>query len=276
MGMGGGSSGSQSSTTKTGPPSWLVPYAKLFLGEQMSQIFPGMNLPNIPGLGIQGGQGGSGYPQIAPYNTALNQNVAGFSQDQQNAMAQGEAQTGQAQSLADQGASTQQLYASGGMLGPNPYLNQYYNQAAQQVGNQYEYATNPALMAQAQQAGAFNSSGFNEQQGLNEYGLGQSLATLGANIYEPAYQQESSNMLNAAQNAGQGIANLYAPSQNLYNIGAAQQQQQQNVNNAATQNAQQAANWPFNLLSQFGAGLGQAGMGGGTTVTTGPAGGGGK
>lgn len=275
MSGGGGQSGG-TSTTKTGPPAWLVPYSKLFLGEEMSQIFPGMNLPNIPGLGIKGGSGGSGYPGIAPYNTALNQQLAGFTPAQLQAMNIGQGVTGGAQGLADIGAGTQGAFASGAFTGPNPYLNDYYNQAAQQLGQNYEYSTAPSLMAQAQQAGAFNSSGYNQQQGLNEYGLGQGLATLGANIYEPAYQQGMANQLNAAQNIGTGISNLYAPSQQLYNIGAAQQQQQQNQFNVNTANAQQAANWPFNLLSNFGSALGQAGLGGGTTVSQGPAQSGGK
>lgn len=214
--------------------------------------------------------------QLAPYPSGINQQVAPFSGVQNQAMQLGQSQTPGAQSLADVGAGTQGLYAGGGMLGPNPFLNQYYNQAANQVGQQYTYATDPALMAQAQQAGAFDSSGFTQAQGLAQYGLGQSLATLGANVYEPAYQFESGQALNAAQNVGTGIAGLYQPSQNLYNIGSAQQQQQQNVLNAGTANAQQQANWPFNLLSNFGGALGQAGMGGGRTVSTGPAQSGGK
>lgn len=254
-----------------------MPYAKLFLGSEASQIFPGVNLPGISQLGISGGVGsGSGYPGIASMPAGLNQNVAGFSPDQTNAMQMGENVTGQAQSLANTGAGTQGMYASGGMMGPNPYLNQYYNQAATQDVNQYNLATQPALQAQFQRAGAMDSSGFNEAQGLAQYGLGQSLGTLGANIYEPAYQFESGQMLNAAQNSGMGVQGLYAPGQNLYNIGAAQQQQQQNQNNVATQNAQQQANWPFNLLSQMGGALGQAGMGGGNTISTGPAVSGGK
>lgn len=270
--MSSGGGGQTSSTTTTGPPTWLAPYAKLFLGEEAGQILPGVQLPGISALGIKPGS----YPGIAPYPTALNQQVAPFSAAQNQAMQLGQAQTGGAQSLADIGAGTQGLYAGGGMLGPNPFLNQYYNQAATQLSNQYKYATDPALMAQAQQAGAFNSAGFQQAQDLAQYGLGQSLATLGANIYEPAYQFESGQALNAAQNVGTGIAGLYQPAQNLYGIGAAQQQQQQNVLNAATANAQQQVNWPFNLLSQFGGALGQAGMGGGRTVSTGPAQGGGK
>ncbi len=269
MGSGGGS-GSSTSKTTTGPPAWLTPYAKLFLGEEASQIFPGVSLPGIGGLGIKGGAGGGGYPGIAGMPAGLNQQVAGFSPDQTNAMQMGENVSGAAQSLANLGAGTQGMYAAGGMMGPNPYLNQYYNQAANQDMQNYMLSTQPALQAQFQRAGAMDSSGFNEAQGLSQYGLGQSLATLGANIYEPAYQFESGQMLNAAQGMPGAIQGLYAPGQNLYNIGAAQQQQQQNQYNVATQNAQQQANWPFNMLSQMGGALGQAGMGAGNTISTGP------
>jgi hypothetical protein len=251
MGSGGGS---QSSTTTTSLPAWELPYAAKFLQGVYRNVMPG--------------------GQLLPMPQGLNYQVAGFTPDQLAAMQLGEQQTGLAQGLANTGAGTQALYAGGGMLGPNPYLNQYYNQAANQDVMNYMLGTQPSLMAEFQRAGAFDSSGFNQAQGLAQYGLGQSLATLGANIYEPAYQFESGQALNAAQNIGSGIQNLYAPGQNLYGIGQAQQQQQQNIFNAQYQNAMQQANWPFQLLSQLGAALGQASGGGGTTITQGPAGGG--
>jgi len=225
-----------------------------------------------------------------------------------------------AQGLANQGAGTQAAFASGSMMpsnatlnayssgqmmGPNPYLNQYYNQAATQLGNQYQYATQPALQAQFQQAGAFNSPNFNQAQGQAQYGLGQGLGTLGANIYEPAYQFESGNRFAAAQsqlggqefglgqqlNAGQNLqtaaSGLYQPLNamstlgssalsGLYGIGSAQQQQLQNTMNVNQTNAANAVNWPFTLLSQLGSALGQANLGGGQTLSTGPAISGGK
>lgn len=249
-----GGGGTSTSTTHTSMPSWEIPYAQNFLSNVSGQVFPG--------------------GQLGQYNPALNTQVAPFSGFQNAALDLGASQTGGTQGLASLGANTVGQYASGAMLNPqsNPALQSYYNAAALPLTQQYAYGTSPALMAQAQQAGALNSSGFNQQQGLNQYGLGQGLATLGANIYEPAYQFESGQALSAATTGvGQAQGNLFAPAQNLYGLGSAQQQQQQNQLNAGTSNAAQQANWPFALLSQLGSALGVAGGGGGTSISTGPA-----
>ena len=308
--MSGGAGTRATSTTQTGPQSWVTPSAQNYLSgvnnfvnSYMQQGYP--SVLNYQGAPLQPQQqqvanlGSSFYPGL--FNTA-------------------QGLYPQAQGLANQGAGVQSQFASGAMapnnatinayasgatMGPNPYLNQYYNQAATGLSNQYKYATQPSLQAQFQQAGAFNSPGFAEAQGQAQYGLGQGLGTLGANIYEPAYQFESGNRLAAGQsqlggqefglgqqfNAAQGLSNagagLYAPAGamsslgssalgNLYGIGSALQQQQQNALNINQTNAANAYNWPFTLLSQLGGALGQANLGGGVTTSTGPATSGGK
>lgn len=247
--MSGGGGTQASSTTTTSLPGWEVPTAKNYLSSVNSQV----------------------QNSLQNYPSGINQTVAPFTSAQNAGLGLGASQTGAAQSLANTGASTLANFASGNNQN-NPYLNSLYGQAANQLTQQYNLATQPALAAQFQQAGAFNSPGYNQAQGLAQSQLGNSLATLGAGIYEPAYQQGQTNQLNAALNTGTGISNLYAPSQQLYNIGATQQQQQQNVNNANTANAQQQANWPFAVLSQLGSAIGQASGGGGVTTSTGPAG----
>lgn len=244
MSSGGGGQQATSQTT-TGPPAWLQPYQKGFMANVGSQVTQDLQ---------------SGYP------SGLNQQVAPFTPGQRSALGQGQGLYQnvlrdaygvgpQAQSLANQGASTLGQFASGGlmesqplqvsggaapvnanlnayasgqMMGPNPYLNSYYNQAALPLVSNYQSATAPMLAAQFQQAGAFNSPGYNQASGLAQQGLGQSLATLGANIYEPAYQQESANRLAAAQsiqqNAMQG-ASLGLQGQ-IANQGANQQAQE--------------------------------------------------
>ena len=278
MSSGGGSSGgggSQTSKTTTSAPGWEVPYGKLGLGELVNMLFPGIQLPNIGALGLSGAPGS--YPTLGSMPQNLNQQVAGFSPAQNQALQAGQDVFGSAQNLANQGAATVGNYASGGMLGPNPYLNSYYNQAATQLGNQYKYSTAPSLMAEYQQAGAFNSPGFNDAMGQAQYGLGQGLGTLGANIYEPAYQFESGQALNAAQSAPQAAAGQFTPGQYLYGLGSAQQQQQQNQYNTDYTNALAQFNYPYQLLNMLGGGLGLFGQGAGRSWTTSPsmAGGGG-
>jgi hypothetical protein len=279
MSGGGVSSTPATSTTTTGPQGYVQPYAKSFLAnvsdyatgdlQNLWGILPTLSYNVAPFQGSQNqalGMGGSYYPSV---------------------MGGAKNITPQAQNLANLGGSTVSDYASGGMMGPNPYLNQYYNQAATQLSNQYKYATQPSLAAQYQQAGAFNSPGFAEAQGQAQYGLGQGLGTLAANTYEPAYQFESGQRLAAGEQLPSIAQGLYGPLQSqyslaqgainsLYGLGAAQQQQQQNLLNAQRMNAAQNLNLPFSLLSQLGGALGQANLGGGTTVSTGPAAGGGK
>ena len=251
--MSGGGQGTQSSTTTTSLPKWEQPYAKSYLS-QLGQLVD----PN---------------GQLAPYNPALNQQVAPFSSAQNQALALGQSQTGTAQGLAGLGAGENAYYASGLANNPNtnPNLQAYANAAAGPLVQNYQQAVQPSLVAQAEQSGTLNSSGFNQAQSNAQYNLGQGLATQNANIYEPAYQLGTQEQMSAIQGTPAQVQGLYAPTQALYGLGATQQQQQQNVLNANTANATQAANWPFNLLSILGGGLGLASGGGGTTTSTGPA-----
>lgn len=251
---GGGQGASQTATTKTSLPGWEKPYAQSYLSSLSNQVMPGGNL--------------------ASYNPSLNQTVAPFTSAQNYGLNLGLSQTGQAQNLANTGANTTGNFANGNMLyaNANPYTSSYMQQADQPTALNYALSTEPSLMAQYQQAGAFNSSGFNQAQGLAQYGLGQALASTNTGIANNAYNTALPLTYNAATSGvGQAQTNLYQPATQAYNIGATQQQQQQNVNNAATTNAQQQANWPFSLLQQLGSGLGLASGGGGITTTTGPA-----
>jgi hypothetical protein len=251
--MSGGSQGTQSSTTTTSLPGWEQKDAKSYLNQ-------------IAGLVDPNGQ-------LAQYNPALNTTVAPFTSQQTTALNNISSLTPGAQGIANLGAGENAYYASGAANNPstNPNLSAYYNAAAGPLVQNYEQATQPGTEALAEQSGTLNSSGFNQATSNNQYNLGQSLATLGANIYEPAYQLGTQEQVSAIQNTPAQVQSLYAPSSALYGAGSTAQQQQQNVNNAATSNASQAANWPFNLLSQLGSALGIASGGGGTTTSTGPA-----
>lgn len=290
---------------RQGPPANLYTQVAPFNPYQIQGLnFTGQTLP-----GLYSGANSAllgGYGQAQSYLPAAQQ-AANVGANQLETFARGGNQTPNNPTLS--------AFANGQFVGPNPYLNQYYNQAANQLTNQYQLGTQPALMAEFQQAGAFNSPGFNQAQGLAQSQYGNSLATLGADIYEPAYQQGMQNMLSAGQslqqnaqfntgnqlNAAQGLpaasASILAPGQQmaglagqtygnlygfanqtgqgLYNAGAGFQQQQQNLNNALQSNAALSTNWPFALLGQLGAGLGTAAMGQGQSIATGNNSGGG-
>jgi hypothetical protein len=254
MSSGSGSGGQ--STTQTTQPAWVQPYAKSFLSQTANQVMPNGQLQSMP-------QG-------------LNYQTAPFSAMQNSALSNIGNLTGTAQGLSNIGAMSNANFAAGNQAGPNPVLGQYFNSMATPLTSQYNLATQPALNAEFQQAGAFNSNGFNQAQGLAQQGLGQSLASLGTGIAVPAYEQGQQLQLQAAQGTPAAVQGLYAPSQNLYQAGSAQQQQQQNVLNTGQQNAAQQANWPFQLLQQLGGALGQASGGGGNTLSLGSPAGGGK
>lgn len=95
----------------------------------------------------------------------------------------------------------------------NPYLTPYYNQAADALTAQYQNAIAPGVLGQGIATGTFGSTGnvFSDMFAKDE--LGQHLASLAAQIYEPAYAQERQLQFGAAsqqsQNAltQQGLAN---------------------------------------------------------------------
>jgi hypothetical protein len=113
---------------------------------------------------------------------------------------------------------------SGKYLNPetNPWLKGTYNEAAKDVTTNYQNAVAPSLMAEGEMAagggpGALASgSGFNQQQWINQYGLGQNLGNLATNIYGGAYEQGVQNQLSAA-----GMANEAAQAGAQENISSA-------------------------------------------------------
>lgn len=272
--MGGGPSGSSQSTTKTSPWGPSGPYGKLYLGEIANAIFPGaFPTPNIPALGIGGRNGGS-LPGLPSMPSDLYQQTAPSNAYENMAMQGIGGMTPAAMNLTGLGANTMAQYASGQMQN-NPFLNNYYNQAANQLTQQYQNATMPGIMANGAQTGSVGGTGYNNAIQQAQYGLGQGLATLGANIYEPAYQQGQQLQYGAAQGLPGAAMSLYSPLSALYGAGATQQQGEQNVLNTNYQNALAAQNYPFQLIGQLGSAFGATSGAGGTTISTQPMVGGG-
>ncbi len=84
-------------------------------------------------------------------------------------------------------------------LAENPYLAPYYNQAADQVTGQYQNAIAPGVLASGIASGTLGSTGNVFTDRYAQDTLGQSLASLAAQIYEPAYAQERQLQFGAAQ-----------------------------------------------------------------------------
>ncbi len=252
--MGGGPSSTQSSSTFSAPP-WATADLKQYLNSIAGNVF---------------GSGGPGGPAL-PMPPGLQAQTAPFNQTEQSALSGISGVTPQAINLTGIGASDVAGFASGANAGPNnPYLAAYNNAAAQPLVTNYLNATAPSTIANAEQTGSFGGTGYNAAVGQNEQNLGNSLANLGANIYEPAYQQGQQLQFQAGQQIPASAASLYAPYQAQYGAGAAQQAQTQAGLNTSQQNAQLQAQWPFALLSEYGQALGMGLGSGGTTIGTQP------
>lgn len=268
--MGGGPSSTSQTTTQNLPP-WVAPYSKLLLGEFGNMLFPGLQTPNIPNLGI-GGKSGNPLPGLPQMPSNLNQSVAGFTPDQLAAMQGVDNTTGAASNLAGAGAANAQSTLGGTYLNPatNPYLTDTFNQGAQGLVSQYQNAIAPSLQAQAQQGGVAGGSAEGQQQLMDQYGLGQSLNNLATDIYGGNYSQERQNQLSTLGMMPGIQSSLYSPYQQQLGVGSLQQQQQQSQLDTGYQNALAANQYPMQRLQALAGILGPAAGNAGSSMTVGP------
>jgi len=274
-----GGAGHQTTTSQQQWPKWLEPYAMNLASQYSNTALPG--------------------GQIAPYNTAMNYQVAGLTPGQQASIAATYGLTGdtlrlpgqaaqigqqvgqvgeQVQPFIEQGQQFTSDTLAGKYLDPstNPYLQKTFNQAATDVGNQYQMITSPELAAQAQHAGAYGGSGYNAAADQARYGLGQTLDNLATNIYGGNYQTAQEQRMQALGELPQQAALSYLPAQQqlqtigqqfgaeqqamqaaaqALGVGGQEQAQQQNVYNAGQQNAMQQFQYPYTVLGNLGQGL---------------------
>jgi hypothetical protein len=253
--MAGGGPSSTTTRSTTEPPAYAIPYFKDYL-EQLTQLVrPGSTIDPKTGKVTGGG--------VAKYPGGLAE-VAPFSPSQEEALGfiRG---MGPYSPVANAAAEQNIRTMRGDYLGPNPYLNDYYNAAASGLVNQYQQATAPDITANAVAQGALGGSGQNQSQQYAKWGLGENLGHLGAQIYEPAYQFERGQQTAAVGQAPSTIGAQYIPSQQMLGAGGMEQTQLQNILNTALQNINTQGMWPYQALSQYGQGLG-VGAGGSQTI----------
>lgn len=242
------------STTTQSLPKWLTPYAKDFIESYGSEAF--VTNPD-----------GSKSPIGMPGDLTM-QN-AGFTPEQLAAFQNMAGMTGGAQALANTGGMNAGATLGGAYLHPesNPYLSGTYDAAARKMTDAYQSAVAPGIMASAQRQGQFGSSAMEELMAMSRYDLGENLGNLGTSIYGGNYAAERDRQIQTMSQLPNTINSLYAPQTYLAGVGAQQQEQQQAEFDTSYTNAANAAEWPFNILSGFGAALGQAAGGGGTSST---------
>jgi hypothetical protein len=201
-----------------------------------------------------------------------------------------------------------QIQGSDPLQTMNPYLQQYYNAAAQPLTQQYQQATAPNIVGNAAMTGGVGGSGAASAMNQANNSLSQGLGQLAAGIYEPAYAQ-AQNLSQQAQQQGrsletglfgqgqslqsglfnqllgqqQGAINAtpslaqgaYIPANELMQAGQTGQNQLQNILNSAYQNLTGQAQWPYNALSQLASGVSTVGgLGSGSQVQLSPSAGG--
>lgn len=208
-----------------------------------------------------------------PYSTATQTNVAGLNSAQTNAFGQLQNAYGSAQPYINQAQGYINSSADPNTVANNistfssPYTQQVINSTLA-LKNQQDQMQQQQLQSNAAAQGALGgdrsaiaNAVLRAQQGLGS-------AQLAAGLNQQNYTQAlgaSQNNANMQAQAGYGLANLGQEALNTGITGAqaglsagnAQQQQQQNVNNAATQNALQQQQFGYQnqnfLASQLGA-----------------------
>lgn len=237
--MGGGPS-STTQTTKQAPWGPVKPFAKQEIG-QAQQLYSSGQYPN---------------QQVAPFSPAQQQ---GF--DLTSGL------TGPEQQYLGQSQGEQAATAAGQYLDPssNQFLQSYYDAAAQPMIQNYQQAVAPNILQNAVASGGLGSSGTEQAFQNAQSSLAEGLGTLGANIYEPAYQQERQLQQSAQQNAPTMAGAQYLPAQQLLDVGQQQQQQQQNELNTQFGNQMR----PYQMLQQAAGLISPLGGSGGSQISVG-------
>lgn len=219
-------------------PQWVLPGAQNYLQQYQNVATPG--------------------GQLAPYPSGLNQQLAPFNPTQEAAL-QGIVNTaGGVAPLAGQGGQYASDVLAGKYLNANPYLDAMYNQAARGMVNQYQTATAPSLMAEAARSGAYGTSAFDQQQALQQYGLGQNLTDLATQLYGGNYAQGIQNQLSVLGGLPSTMQAQFMPAQQVLGAGTLEQQQAQSGLDINFQNALRQQQYPYQTLDQLGQALGTA------------------
>lgn len=275
--MGGGGSAApaptSSTVTNTNIPEYARPYVESMLGATQQQLFN--TSPNA-----SGGLDITGVKPYVPYSTNPSDYIAGFSPLQQQAQQQTAGlqtpdQYGQATAgatiagmggLGVAGQATPQNFQQNVAGYMNPYMNQVLAPQLDELRRQYGI-TGTQQAGQATQAGAFGGSRDAIMAAENQRNLGTAQSQAIGQAYGNAFTNAQNAYNQGIQNqlAGYGLAGQQAS--NLANIGgqqlqaqqgiiglqnqmgAQEQQQQQNIINQAIQNYATAQQYPQQQLA---------------------------
>lgn len=235
-------SGGGTNTVQQTLPAWLQPYLTSELSSAAS-LTPGLS--GSPG-GTYTLPDGQTVTIPATPGVSAGSLVAGMTPAQQLGLQDIQNTATSNINPSASAAAANQFETSGALLNPasNPYLQNTFNLAANSVQNQLD--------------SQFAGNGSNVVNSLPVQS--DELNNLATQLYGGAYQQGINTMTQASALAPSIQQGTFLPGQELYGIGTAQQQQQQNIINA-----------PYNALSWYSGLLGINGQSlGGTSSANNP------
>lgn len=123
--------------------------------------------------------------------------------------------------INNNGVDTLSQTANGDFLNSNPYLDQTFNRATENVTEQFNNSVVPSLNATFGMAGRTGSNAHQDTFADASGQLSDTIGNMATDIYGGNYQQERSRQLSAASNLGNNALNA-AAQQNAAQSGAAQ------------------------------------------------------
>lgn len=243
--MGGKGGGGQTQQVTNAPAQYLVPYLAELLQRGNTLTNQGYNFPNL---------------QTAPLNQTELQGLAGeisTASALEGSLVPGSVNT-LSYMLSPQYLNVQQ----------DPTLQNTYQAAAQPLINDYQYAIAPSEMTNAELTGSFGGSGDATARLENQFGLGENLSNLSAQIFGGAEQQRQQLQAGALSEVPTIEQTSLFPSQTIAGAGGVQQEQQQAELNTQYQNLFNQAEFPYQQLSYLANIIAAAGGGAGTSTAS--------
>lgn len=240
--LGGGGSSTPANTTSTTvnqPPAFVQPSSE----DLLSRATTLSNAPYNP------------YPGqlVAPLNATQQQ---GLNQTIQRATDGSPLMNASQQNLTDT--------VNGKYLDPS--TNPSWAPTAQAITDAYSKGTAAQTDAAFSRAGAYGGSAYQDQVGINQKALGDSLSNAAGTLYN----NERTNQLRATDQAPAMAQADYANAQALLGVGDVQRQNTQDTLNQQYQQFLQQQQWPYQNLDVLANAIRTSMGGGGSSVTTAP------
>jgi hypothetical protein len=230
------------STSTTGLPNWMQPYAAGYLNQAQTVA-------------------------NSPYQQYTGQMTADMTPWQQQGL-QAQAQRGMSGSPV-MGAANQQLQNTiqGGFVGSNPYLDQQIGQAQGDLVKSWNTVAKPQWDTAMSRSGSFGNSGVMEANANAQGQLQQNLGRISTDMRGNAYNFERGNQQQAMSMAPAFAANDYQDINALQQAGQAYQNQNQRGLDDNYKQFLESRAYPQQQLDTFGKALGTLNWGTNQTQT---------